>query len=212
MASTAMRPNPRNESVAACLAALQRIAATALAADNVTLDSSGVPTQPLSKQALTPFHSSCVPPMTVLQYASRIATYSGYGIDGLIFGLVLLARYSRCTGRLPNMLTVHRLLLVCTAVAMKANSDFFYKNVYVAQAGGIPISELNRLESELLVRVHFSVMITGAEVEALLSELPRERTSESSELNRVFLSISAAIRPFGPALQEAQDAQEAVKN
>jgi hypothetical protein len=184
-----------HEAVAACLSAVQRISEQTLAEQSIDLDKMGMPLQPLEAAQLTPFHSSIVPPMTVLQYASRVATYSGYGLDGLIYGLVLMARYTSCTDTFPSLLTVHRLLLVCTAVAMKANSDFFYKNVYVAQAGGVPTKELNRLEKELLIRVHFSVMVTAAEVRRLLHDLPAVLAA-GGDVKVAFKTIAAAIDPL----------------
>ena len=117
------------QNVRTCLLCLQHIAVLGTAADGVILNpGTGAPTAPIPRHLVTVFHSAAAPQMTVEQYAARIATYSTYGADGIAYALVLLGRFVKATQRLPSQLTVHRLLLVCVSVAMKANSDLFYKN------------------------------------------------------------------------------------
>jgi hypothetical protein len=72
--------------------------------------------------AVTPFHSSAVPPVPLAQYAHRIAHFSGYGAFGIQIGLALLGRFTQATGRVPTPLTAHRLLATSIIVGMKATA------------------------------------------------------------------------------------------
>jgi hypothetical protein len=114
--------------------------------------------------AVTPFHSSAVPPVPLAQYAHRIVHFSGYGAFGVQIGLALLGRYTKATGRVPTPLTAHRLLATCIIVGMKANCDLFVRNDYMAQIAGISLRELNALEITFLKTIDFAVVPTEDEV------------------------------------------------
>lgn len=190
----------RASDVAMCVTALERCTVHSSHREGLVIDAAtGAPVEPLVQQNITPFHSSAAPPITVTQYASRLATYSGYGIEGVLFALILIARYVRVEGtRALSLLTVHRLMLASLTVVMKANCDFFYKNIYLAQAGGIPVKELNRLEQSLLQQLHFSVMVTRREVEDVLRLIPRALArNDDDHLLDVLATVGAAVRPIG---------------
>jgi hypothetical protein len=111
----------------------------------------------------TPFHSRMAPPVSLVDYGLRVVHYSGYGAEGLTIGLALLGRYVKATGIAPTFLTAHRLLATCIVVGMKATSDKFVKNVYMAPIVGVPLVELNWLELTLLEAIGFCAIPTPHE-------------------------------------------------
>jgi hypothetical protein len=113
---------------------------------------------------VTAFHSSVKPLVTLVSFAWRIVHHSGYHADGLAVGLALLGRYVKATDAAPTPLTVHRLLATCIVVGMKATSDKFVKNVYMAPIVGVPLVELNWLELSLMKTLNFTVLPTAQEI------------------------------------------------
>lgn len=122
-------------------------------------------TVPLGEE-LTVFHSRTVPPCSlwdmacVVQKSLRIE-------DTLLAAALVLARRFDATSRVVTAHMVHRLYAACLQVAMKAHSDVFYSNKCYAAAVGVPLSEMNRLEKELLESLGWRVQVTAQEVEEL---------------------------------------------
>jgi hypothetical protein len=138
--------------------------------------------------------------MTLDAYAARLAVHTGYGIEGVIVGLVLLARHARVVGAPPTVLTMHRLLLACVVVGSKANFDVFYKNLYMARAGGVPLNEMNLLELELLLALHYTTTpVEEAEIESLLRTIPAmlEARVDPDVMAHQLLSHAAPAPPVG---------------
>ena len=131
--------------------------------------------------ALSPFHSSAVPHLSLAAYARHVANATGYGAEGLAVGLALMARYDRAAAARAadaavdatlvgvTALTMHRLFATCMQLGMKTASDHFVKNAYVARLVGMTLAELNALELELAVALDFRCLPTCAE----MCELPR---------------------------------------
>lgn len=54
---------------------------------------------------------------------------------------------------------VHRILLAANVVAAKYLDDFFYKNSFYANVGGVPLRLLNELEAEFMSLIGFNAHI-----------------------------------------------------
>lgn len=59
-----------------------------------------------------------------------------------------------------NSLTVHRQILISILLTQKFFTDFFYGNIYVAQVGGMTLSELNALEEIFLEIIDFKLNVS----------------------------------------------------
>ncbi len=183
-----------NQVVGACVTALERAAIQRTQQLGIQFDQqTGALLNPPSAEEVTPVHSTVVPSFSVVAYAQRLAVYTGYGAEGMLFGLVLIARAMR-RGVDVTLLTVHRMLLVALAVAMKANADLFYKNVYIAQTGGVTLGDLNRMEKWLLTLLHFSVMITREELNGLWTTVPQALVN-GGDLYEALCGVAADVRP-----------------
>jgi hypothetical protein len=112
-----------------------------------------------SRLAANAFFSNAPPGVSLVAYGRRLLKYNHCNPMGIMLGITLLARFCKATGHRPNNLSIHRLLLTSTVVALKAHNDVFYSNAYYAQVGGIPLAEMNKLEKAFLDGVHFSAMV-----------------------------------------------------
>jgi len=121
----------------------------------------------LDPEAVTPFHSSSIPPISVVAYAKRLVRYCKSGNAAIVLGTVLLARYLKANREQLTPLTLHRLLLASVVVAIKGHYDIYYSNAYYAQVGGVSPKEMNRLELALLKGLHFSVNVHADELPSL---------------------------------------------
>jgi|APSaa5957512535_1039671.scaffolds.fasta_scaffold169737_1 hypothetical protein len=59
-----------------------------------------------------------------------------------------------------NSLTVHRQILISILLTQKFFTDYFYGNIYVAQVGGMTLSELNALEKIFLEIIDFKLNVS----------------------------------------------------
>jgi hypothetical protein len=145
-------------------------AIAAFAASVSLADAASQSTKPAPSSS-TVFLSNAAPGVSLVAYGRRLLKYNHCPPMGIMLGVALMARYCRATGHSPNVLSVHRLLLTSVVVALKSHFDIFYSNSYYAQVGGIPVTELNKLEKAFLDGLHFSAMASLQEVFALSKTL-----------------------------------------
>uniref|UniRef100_A0A7S4M8A4 Cyclin N-terminal domain-containing protein n=1 Tax=Prymnesium polylepis TaxID=72548 RepID=A0A7S4M8A4_9EUKA len=69
------------------------------------------------------------------------------------------------------MHNIHRLLVTALLVASKATDDVFHANLFMAQCGGISVSELNKLEIKLCRRLSWRLMPSPEQLHRLRSAL-----------------------------------------
>ena len=110
------------------------------------------------------FASSVAPPVSLADYAARLACYNMNGTEAVMYGFVLLHRYHKLTRIPPTPLTMHRLLLAATVVASKSHYDHFYANAFMAKVGGVPAAELGLLELALLQDMDFAVRLNASDL------------------------------------------------
>ncbi|TPX41827.1 hypothetical protein SeMB42_g05396 [Synchytrium endobioticum] len=142
---------------------------------------------------LTRFHARTVPAIDLYAYLVRILKYAPCGTDCFLAVLIYLERMchpmavgdgpplprdpvlpprqsdlSLTRTTLPLALTynnVHRLLISTTMVAVKFLSDVFFTNLHLSRVGGLPVSELNALEMEVLILNGFNLSVTLEELQ-----------------------------------------------
>ncbi|KAH9578919.1 Cyclin PHO80-like [Trypanosoma melophagium] len=98
----------------------------------------------------TSFHSSRVPHISLRDYVSRIAKYSGCSPECFVLMIIYIDRYVAATNCPITFRNIHRLTITAATVSAKLKDDIYYSNAYYASIGGITNTELNRLELEFL--------------------------------------------------------------
>eukprot|EP00002_Diphylleia_rotans_P020880 TRINITY_DN405_c0_g3_i4.p1 TRINITY_DN405_c0_g3~~TRINITY_DN405_c0_g3_i4.p1 ORF type:complete len:443 (-),score=78.63 TRINITY_DN405_c0_g3_i4:1740-3068(-) len=108
----------------------------------------------------TIFHSAKNPTMPVKRYLQRIAKYAPGSKSCYILSLIYLDRLSKIDpGFIICSNNIHRLLITSIMIATKFYDDQYFNNRYYAQVGGLPVAELNRLETDFLFRMQFSLHV-----------------------------------------------------
>lgn len=141
---------------------------------------------------ITPFHSVDVPSIDLSAYAAHVARRTGYGGLGIAAGIALMARYACLSGRGLTPLAMHRLLATGMQLGMKAISDSFVKNVYVAPIAGMTLPELNHLEETLVDGVDFRCIPTNREV----CELPRALAALGRQGRATRSAVMAVVHQY----------------
>ncbi|KAL6764348.1 cyclin-domain-containing protein [Haematococcus lacustris] len=123
---------------------------------------------------LTPFHGAQPPAISLYDYLTRIARHAKMSPACFVVALMLIDEACTKEPALgPTQLTVHRLVLAALVLAAKSCEDETYKNGFLAKVGGIPLSELNAMELQLLLLLDFQLhkppSATNAVVQALLT-------------------------------------------
>eukprot|EP00792_Barthelona_sp_PAP020_P004909 TRINITY_DN2405_c0_g2_i1.p1 TRINITY_DN2405_c0_g2~~TRINITY_DN2405_c0_g2_i1.p1 ORF type:complete len:181 (+),score=49.06 TRINITY_DN2405_c0_g2_i1:70-612(+) len=114
----------------------------------------------------SPFFSSTIPSMGVLAYMHRIQNYANCSASALIAAGIYLDRVMIMNPEIMvNNFSFHRLFLTAVVLAAKYFDDKFFTNNYYSRVGGIKITELNKLEIELLFLLKFSLQISTEEFE-----------------------------------------------
>ncbi|KAH9611486.1 hypothetical protein KSS87_010183 [Heliosperma pusillum] len=111
------------------------------------------------EDALSTFHGSRSPPVSIRQYIERIFKYAGCSPSCFIVAYIYVDRYLQQSEAFLTSLNVHRLLVTSVMVAAKFIDDAFYNNAYYAKVGGVSISEMNRLEMKLLFSLDFRLQV-----------------------------------------------------
>jgi hypothetical protein len=87
-----------------------------------------------------------------------------------VYPQVILCLVSRWCGLGDWFLTVVRFSVV---TATKFYDDHYYDNLYYSKVGGISLSELNRLEMELLFQIDFTLSVPSSVFATYRAELMR---------------------------------------
>lgn len=86
--------------------------------------------------------------------------YMNSSVTTFVYALVLIDRIQEYH---PHFLlhhkNVHRLLLAANVVAAKYLDDFFYKNSFYANIGGVALKVLNDLEAEFMLLIGFNAHV-----------------------------------------------------
>lgn len=100
---------------------------------------------------------------------------------------------------------VHRLILVSLMLASKVLDDFYCRNVYYANAGGIPVSVLNDLELTLIFMLDFDVQVQPEEFNLYRDSLRRETIVKAPPLPMLPAVVAPPVvtKPTMPAVTAA---------
>ena len=112
----------------------------------------------------SPFNLRAAPTISISDYLASNAKFSVGMIKYMnaspstfIYSLILIDRaQENHPGFILNSKNVHRLLLTANVISAKYLDDFFYKNSYYANVGGVNATLLNSLELEFLAMIDFN--------------------------------------------------------
>ncbi|CCW69080.1 unnamed protein product [Phytomonas sp. Hart1] len=127
------------------------------------------------------FHSHCLPPMSVKSYVERIVRYCNCTAEALLFGFMLLLKYTFHSGHRITVYNAHRLLITGIVLGIKIRDDTYFNNAYYGKIGGIRAREMCKLELLFLEKMNWEMHISEveyAEMCKLLGELIRTPTRE----------------------------------
>mmetsp|Transcript_3199 Transcript_3199/g.4537 ORF Transcript_3199/g.4537 Transcript_3199/m.4537 type:complete len:252 (-) Transcript_3199:1870-2625(-) len=114
------------------------------------------------------FTGPYVPDMEVEKYWNRLKRHFDLSPNLLEVVMIYLDRFVNL--KRPevtvNAYTVHRLVLVSYVVAAKYWEDEHHSNKFYSQVGGIDLSELNRLEMQMLGAFKFEMSIAPEDLQA----------------------------------------------
>lgn len=115
------------------------------------------------------FHARSVPSISIYAYLTRILKYCPCANECFLALLVYFDRMSRLdkhtVGLQIHAYNIHRLIISGVMVASKLFSDVFFTNTRYAKVGGLPVTELNKLELEFLALNNFSLFISTEELQ-----------------------------------------------
>jgi len=126
----------------------------------------------------TVFDAVSVPDMSIHCYLVRLHRYTKF--DFVCFHVAAWYVLRLCqsdSACCPTMHNVHRLLIAALLVASKATDDVFHANVFMAQCGGITVGELNKLEAELCMRLHWRLLPKLSDIHELMDALPKPQSA-----------------------------------
>ncbi|KAI4364601.1 hypothetical protein MLD38_020672 [Melastoma candidum] len=135
-----------------------------------------------AKDAITIFHSTRAPSVSIRQYLERVYKYSGCSASCFVLVYLYINRFLHRTRVSLTYLNVHRLLITSTLVASKFLDDVGYNNAYFAKVGGISTEEINRLEKNFLFNIDFRLHVTVEVFEECCLQLEMEADEERHQV------------------------------
>lgn len=109
---------------------------------------------------LTLFHSITEPTISIYNYWNLILQRFRCSQECSVIVLIYMYRLKKKNYDLIiNNLTIHRLILILTLIAIKYNDDIYMNNLYYANNGFIKLKELNRLEVNVLKLLNWKLYI-----------------------------------------------------
>ncbi|OBZ89152.1 PHO85 cyclin-like protein psl1, partial [Choanephora cucurbitarum] len=120
--------------------------------------------EPPKQKLSTCFHARSIPSISIHAYLMRILKYCPCANECFLAVLVYFDRISQSAITIDPY-NIHRLLISGIMVASKLYSDVFFTNTRYAKVGGLPVTELNRLELEFIAMNQFSLFVSMEELQ-----------------------------------------------
>lgn len=113
------------------------------------------------KDAITIFHGSRSPTLSIRQYIERVFKYSRCSASCFVVAYIYINKFLQQTDAFLTSLNAHRLLITSIMVAAKFLDDECYDNAYYARIGGVSTAEMNRMEMKFLFNLDFRLHVTA---------------------------------------------------
>jgi hypothetical protein len=113
---------------------------------------------------LTPFTPLKTVSISISDYISRILNYAYCSESAYIISLIYLDRLLNMYGRsYYNHRSFHRFYITSILIATKYIDDYYLSNKYYARIAGVPVRELNLLESKFLSYIQYDLYVSDEE-------------------------------------------------
>ena len=129
----------------------------------------GAASAAVAREDMTPFHSSAMPPYSLVTMASVIHGRLGIEPLHIICAAVLMHRYAGAAARPVTGLMMHRLFLAALQVAVKFHADHFYNNRVFSSIAGVQSGELCGLEAALLATIDWRCMVSDSDITSFVA-------------------------------------------
>ena len=107
-----------------------------------------------------PFSTQAPSKVTLQYFFGRIKKYSQIEKSTLIIILIYADRMCTTSGIILNPHNIHRIILGCLLLAVKYNEDVYFTNEQYAKIGGVPLKEINDLESYSISFLDYDLFIS----------------------------------------------------
>lgn len=125
------------------------------------------------------FDSVHIPKVSLHDYLHRINYYAKCSDSCFVLAFIYIDRLLQknpCFVLKVN--NIHRLFLTALVLAIKYNDDVYYDNAVYARIGGVPLAEINFLETSLLSLLKFNLYVSPQ----LFFEYARELESQHKKI------------------------------
>lgn len=123
------------------------------------------------------FNLPSSPKISLYSYLSRIVKYTKMELSSFIMSFALMDKFFTTQKFYLTERNIHKVVLIALIVSMKINEDFIYKNSFLAEIGGIPLSDLNQLEEQFLSLLDYELFICEDEFRDYLEIILEEASS-----------------------------------
>ncbi|CDP15519.1 unnamed protein product [Coffea canephora] len=138
------------------------------------------------KDVITIFHGLRAPELSIRRYIERIFKYANCSPSCFVVAYIYMERFLHQTNGYLTSLNAHRLLITCFMLAAKFVEDECYNNAYYAKVGGISTTEMNRLETKLVVAIDFRLHVSVETFDDYSFRLEDEASREQYRIERPF--------------------------
>ena len=108
---------------------------------------------------LKSFTCENIPSISIKDYFLRLSKHAKVNESTIILILIYIDRICNMNHFILTYYNIHKLILAAFILAIKYNEDNYYSMVYYSKIGGVPISELNKLEFEYLILIGFRLFV-----------------------------------------------------
>lgn len=148
------------------------------------------------------FNSMRVPEISIGDYFLRFQRYAKCSDSCYVLAFIYLDRLLQ---NFPDFkltrLTVHRLLLATIVLAIKYLEDYYSDNIAYAKIGGVSLTELNSLESNVLLLLHYNLYVDSSlyrlyiqELELEYQRITGEKSTNRKEEEKYYEVVSKPMR------------------
>lgn len=141
------------------------------------------------------FYSKKPPPISIEDYLLRLHRYCPMSTAVYLAAAVYIYRMAVEDRSVPvTVRTVHRLLLGCLRIAMKALEDLSYPHQRFAGVGGVSEKELAKLEISVCYLTNFDLKVDNTMLQNKIRSMQRICLRPKSNIANFTLSLPSRVR------------------
>ena len=91
-----------------------------------------------------------------------------------------LSTHSQYTGKVRTFIYTLRLALGAILLTAKFYNDVFYSNLHLAKVAGLPLRDLNEIESQFLATIDYCIFISPEEYQRFELGLQTHSTNQTN--------------------------------